>query len=655
MVKARWTAGLVTAGLVLMGWVLPASAQTGDRFDSKYNSRQEDIDAILKYQPRQEGVEYGRPSPDEQKACTMKLILGDRPNSSGWLLLDPQGRPLRRFFDSNGDRNIDVWSYYKEGVEVYREFCVSVTGNADQLPQNPNHFRWLGGNGSKYGVDLNADLKIDTWRMISSEEAAQEAYLAVTKSDLNRLKALLISEAEMQSLKLPEGQVARIRDAISKAPEAMKELLAKQPALKPGGAFKSVEPAIPQCVPTAAKGPAQDLLQHPNRAILYETFDKKHEWLHTGEMILVGQSWKLTGAPSLTDGPTEVSTGTGANDPALKKLMDDLLALDKNQPGPQPLPGKYAVIAEYNVKRAALLEQIIAKTTDAKEKETWVRQILDNLCTGHQASLGGDNSLLLRLAQHKEQIAKSAPGTGLAGYAHYREIWARFAADLAGVGTNKDAVKTQRDWQEELTKFVQLYPKADDTPDALGQLAMGSEYGGKDKQDEAKKYWSLLATNFPEHPLAPRARGAAKRLELNGQKLELSGPTLQGGQIDIAKMSSKVVVVYYWSTTAKSTCVGELAQMKQLLTTYGSKGLEIVTVNLDDKATDAQAFLTASQITFPTLFLATELAKGLDSPLALQYGIVGVPTIFLVGKDGRVIDRSIQVNELEDAIKKAIN
>jgi peroxiredoxin len=490
--------------------------------------------------------------------------------------------------------------------------------------------------------------------MISSEEAAQEAYLAVIKSDLNRLKALYITEAEMQSLKLPEAQVARIRDAQSKTPENLKELLAKQPALKPGAAFKSVEPAVPQCVPASAKGPGQDILQHSNRAILYETFDKKHEWLHTGERILVGQAWKLTGVPSLTDGPTETAANS-ATDPLLKKLMDDLLALDKNQPAPQPLPGKYPVIVDYNVKRAAVLEQILTKTTEAKEKETWTRQILDNLCTGHQASLGGDNSLLVRLAQYKDQIAKSSAGTNLAGYAHYREIWARFAADLAGVGTTKDAVKTQRDWQEELVKFVQLYPKADDTPDALGQLAMGCEYGGKDKQEEAKKYWTLLATNFADHPLAARARGAAKRLDLNGQKMELSGPTLQGGQVDIAKMSSKVVVVYYWATTAKSTCVGELAQMKQLLTTYGAKGLEIVTVNLDEKAADAQAFLTASQISFPTMFLATDQAKGLDSPLALQYGIVGVPTIFLIGKDGRVIDRSIQINELEDAIKKAIN
>ena len=51
-------------------------------------------------------------------------------------------------------------------------------------------------------------------------------------------------------------------------------------------------------------------------------------------------------------------------------------------------------------------------------------QILDNLCTGHQASKN-DNRLLDRLTQYKTQIAASTPGSNLAGYAYYREMWAR--------------------------------------------------------------------------------------------------------------------------------------------------------------------------------------------------------------------------------------
>ena len=80
---------------------------------------------------------------------------------------------------------------------------------------------------------------------------------------------------------------------------------------------------------------------------------------------------------------------------------------------------------------------------------------------------------------------------------------------------------------------------------------------------------------------------------------------------------------------------------------YG-KGFEIVTVNLDDTVADATKTLAANPL--PGTHLHD---NGMESTLATQYGIIAMPTIFLVGKDGRVIDRSIQMNDLEDAIRKA--
>lgn len=647
MAKAPWIAGLAAAGLLVVGMTIPASAQTGDKFSPTYKSRPEDVDAVLKYRPRQEGVDYSRPSAEEQKACTMKLILGERPNSTGWLLLDPQGRPLRRFFDSNGDQKVDQWSYFKDGVEVFREVDSNFNEKADQ-------YRWLNSGGTKWGVDANEDGKIDSWRMISAEEAAQEAFLAMISKDANRLKMVMISDAEITALKLPDAQAARIRDNQAKLQARMADVLAKAPSLTLQAQFKSVEPTVPQCVPAhAATGPAQDLIVYGNRPVLYETADKKHEWLHMGEMILVGQAWRLTDVPSTTD-PTGGAGGASnvagsQRDKKVQDVLDQLAALDKQIPPSPGAPGKHQAVVDYNVKRVALLEQIFAQATDVQEKENWMRQILDNLCTGHQAN-GGDNTLLVRLAQYKDQLAKAAPGSPLAGYAHYREMWARFAADLAAP---KDAVKTQKDWQEELVKFVQAYPKAEDAADAFWQLAMGCEYGSKEKQDEAKKYYGLIVANFPDHPLAPKSKGAVARLELNGKELALAGPTVQGGQFDMGKAKGKVVLVYYWASNVK-VCTGDFAQLKQMQTLYGAKGFEIVTVNLDEQLSVAQQYLASVTVPATHLHQANEQAKGLESPLALQYGIVGLPTMILVGRDGRVIDRSIQINELEEAIKKAL-
>ena len=102
MAMVRWGMNLVIGGLLVMAFVVPASAQTGDNFSPNYKSSPNDIASLLGYKPRQEGVDYSTPTAEEQKYCTMKLIVGELKGSSGWLLLDRDGRPLRRFMDNTG-------------------------------------------------------------------------------------------------------------------------------------------------------------------------------------------------------------------------------------------------------------------------------------------------------------------------------------------------------------------------------------------------------------------------------------------------------------------------------------------------------------------------------------------------------------------------
>ena len=61
---------------------------------------------ILRFRPHQEGIVYSTPSAQEQSSCTVELVTGER-GGNGWLVRDTQGRPLRKFFDTNGDKKIE--------------------------------------------------------------------------------------------------------------------------------------------------------------------------------------------------------------------------------------------------------------------------------------------------------------------------------------------------------------------------------------------------------------------------------------------------------------------------------------------------------------------------------------------------------------------
>src|SRR5262245_39508874 len=100
---------VVAAAWLLLGRLTPVWAQAPS------------VAQMLAYEPKQKGVVYSTPTPDEQKGCTVERVKNKQGATRGWLLVDSKKMPLRRFYGSNSDQKIDVWSYYKDGVEVYRE------------------------------------------------------------------------------------------------------------------------------------------------------------------------------------------------------------------------------------------------------------------------------------------------------------------------------------------------------------------------------------------------------------------------------------------------------------------------------------------------------------------------------------------------------
>jgi hypothetical protein len=622
MAKARMKAWLVAG--CLFGW--GAASAWAD--NTPKVSQMLDL-----YHPTQQGVQISTPTAQEQEKCTVEPVRNAR-GIGGWLLRDPQGRPVRRYYDANGDGKIDVWSYYLDGVEVYRERSTQFNKVIDEC-------RWLNTAGMKWGVSSKGDGKIDAWRMISAEEVSQEVLQAVVTKDFDRLKALWITDADIESLEMSPAEATRLRDLRNQAQTKFQATVAKL-ALTPQAHWERLEASAPQCIPGDQTGMKRDLIKYTRSAILYEQ-GGKHDWLQTGEMIQVGLAWRLVEAPSpgLPESGPDGSAPPGAGDPALQPLLNELGELDKKPPN---YDDKVAV-ARYNLKRADILQKIVTKTTKAEDKDQWIRQMADCLSAAAQSSPATDKTAFERLTELAQQLSKSEAGSPLAAYAVYREITADYYSKLNG-GPSTGFAKIQEAYLVRLTKFVQDYPTGEDVPDALFQLATGSE--SIDKEIEAKKWYQQLVTNHADKkPWGEKAAGALRRLELEGKPLELAGPTLEGKAFNVKTLAGKVVVVYYWAS-GNDAVVGDLARLKALQATYAAKGVELVCVNLDGTPAEASKAIERAQV--PAIHLYQ--AGGLESPLATYYGIVALPNLFLVGKDGKVVSRTVQVGTLEEELKK---
>ena len=167
----------------------------------------------------------------------------------------------------------------------------------------------------------------------------------------------------------------------------------------------------------------------------------------------------------------------------------------------------------------------------------------------------------------------------------------------------------------------------------------------------AKTYNTLaeLARESGDENLADNAaklEGSAKRLNLIGNEIEIEGETLDGEQFNIEDWRGKVVLVDYWATWC-GPCIQELPNVKENYEKYHDKGFEIVGISLDNDAEQLEEFVKDREITWTTLFNRDEPEKqGWEHPLATQYGVMSIPTVILLDKEGKVVSLNARGEEL---------
>jgi peroxiredoxin len=149
--------------------------------------------------------------------------------------------------------------------------------------------------------------------------------------------------------------------------------------------------------------------------------------------------------------------------------------------------------------------------------------------------------------------------------------------------------------------------------------------------------------------LADRLAVAERRLALVGKEIELAGADIDGKPLDWAAYRGKVVLVMFWRTNP--ACAWEMASAKLNYASYHDRGFDVVAVNLDNDRQKVRDFLQKER--FPWVTLHSQGA-GRAHPMAVQCGVLGVPTALLVGKDGRVVSPSTRGADLDKLLLRLL-
>lgn len=636
---------LMCVGLLGMAVVLPRPAVAQQ---AKLTAEQ----LLRQYVPLQKGVEYDTPKPEELAKC--RLVQ----EKNSYVVYGPANEPLRRFTDSNGDGPPDMFRYYRLGLEVYREIDTNGDYKARKNTR-PDQFRWMNWGGTRWGVDADEDGRIDSWKVISAQEAARVAVEALIAGDLKALSTVMLNEADIQALKVPAAIAKQLQDATTDLPKKAQASVANAKILNTRSVWVRFDPPPPGLVLAEQSGAARDLVVYEN-AMAYVQNGEKLDLISVGEMVQVGDVWKLISVPTPLDtsgqavvvmGGILMQSGMGGDAAAptqemsadMQKALADLQKLDEKSPAPDAAP---QALVEYNVARANLSEKLAGLSRTEDEQLQWIQQLTDSLSTASQSGLYPDG--LVRL-QKLETTVKA--NQKLLGYVYYRRLMAEYAVRLKDddkatdeAAARKSREATQKWWFEQLENFAKQWPASEDAPDAVVQLAISYELMGR--IDDAKAWYGQLARNYPKTEGGVKAAGALKRLSLTGNPLQLAGRTLQGQPLSIEQYRGKVVLVVFWASYAQPF-LADAETLKAVYAKHQKSGFEIVGINMDPDAAAATAWLGTNAIRWQNLREVPQQAGA--QPGDFGFGIVSVPTMFLVNKEG-VVEGGITSRNLDLAV-----
>jgi thiol-disulfide isomerase/thioredoxin len=191
-------------------------------------------------------------------------------------------------------------------------------------------------------------------------------------------------------------------------------------------------------------------------------------------------------------------------------------------------------------------------------------------------------------------------------------------------------------------ELIKEFPKRNEGYQLLVEAASQAE--GDKARSLAKE---VAASDAPEESKT-RAQGLLAKFEALGKPLPIKFTAIDGREVDLAKLTGKVVLVDFWATWC-GPCVAELPHVKDAYDKLHGKGFEIVGISFDQDKKALEKFITEREMKWPQYFDG----KGWGNEFGQKYGINGIPAMWLVDKKGNLRDMNAR-GALEGKVAKLL-
>ena len=126
----------------------------------------------------------------------------------------------------------------------------------------------------------------------------------------------------------------------------------------------------------------------------------------------------------------------------------------------------------------------------------------------------------------------------------------------------------------------------------------------------------------------------------------LSGQTATGEAVSVAALRGRVVLINFWATWC-GECRPEMPLFEHLHQEFAAQGLTVLGINVREETQRIQQYAGEWGLTYP-------LVMDRNGVMAKAYGVIGLPTTFVVGRDGRPVALAIGPRAWGSAAARAL-